>query len=241
MQFISIKTRVLTPPQDNLFAVLDETLPALVAGDILLVTSKVISIHQGRCVSYLESSKADLLLQEADVLIPRPYWNSPLTITNHAFIGAAGIDESNGDGHFILLPEEPFSFAQELHAYLTKKYSLATLGIIITDSHSTPFRFGATGVALAWWGIDPLQDHRGRLDLFGRAIQVERSNLVDGLAAGATVLAGEVDECIPLVIARNVPNVTYTNEPTRNRLFSKYSEDTFRVLYEAWLPDDLRS
>ena len=241
MQFIAVKTRTILPPHDDLFEALDNTLPLLLEGDIVLVSSKVVAIHQGRCVPYSEASKSDLIKAEADVIIPRPYWGSPLTITNHAFIGAAGIDESNGAEHYVLLPKEPFSFAKELHTHLLKKFQLDNLGVIITDSHSTPLRMGATGISLAWWGIDPLQDHRGRLDLFGRAIQVERSNLVDGLAAGATVLAGEVNESIPVVIARRVPNVTYTNELTRDRIFSEYKDDTFRVLYEAWLPDDFRS
>jgi F420-0:gamma-glutamyl ligase len=240
MQFIPVKTRTLMPPQDDLLAVLDETLPPLMEGDILLVSSKVVAIHQGRCVSPSVANKKDLIIAEADVVIPRIYWNSPLTITNHAFIGAAGIDESNGDEHFILLPSDPFGFAQSLHAHVLKKHSLSTLGAIITDSHSTPLRLGATGIALAWWGIEPLQDHRGRLDLFGRPIKIERSNLVDGLAAGATVLAGEVDESIPVVIARGVPNVTYRDGLTRDQLFSEYKDDTFRVLYENYLPEDLR-
>jgi len=236
MQFIPVRTPTLTPPQDDLLAVLDTVLPTLCERDIVLVSSKVVAIHQGRCVAKDTVNKADLIAAEAEMVIPRSYWKTPLTITNHAFISGAGIDESNGSGYYVLLPEKPFSFAQLLHEFLRQKYKLKELGIIITDSHSTPFRLGASGVALAWWGIDPLRDHRGRADLFGRKIKAERSNLVDGLAAGATVLAGEVDESTPVIIARDVPGVTYLEGLTRDRLFTEYQDDTFRVLYENWLP-----
>jgi len=160
-------------------------------------------------------------------------------VIHNTFLSGAGIDESNGDGHYVLLPKDPFASAHALHAFICSTYDVQKLGVIITDSRSHPFRYGATGVALSWWGIEPLDDHRGRLDLFGREIQVERSNVVDGLAAGATVVAGEVDECIPVVIVRDVPRLTFTasDQNTRDHLFSPYKDDTFRVLYEKWLPE----
>lgn len=238
MQFIPVKTRVLTPPKDDLYAALAESLPALEEGDVVLVSSKVVAIHQGRCVPIGEAAKKDLVEESADFIIHREYSGAPLTVTNHAFLGAAGIDESNGDGHYILLPENMFGFANELHTYLCGKYALTNLGVVITDSHSGPFRYGATGVALSWWGINPMEDHRGRTDLFGREIQYERSNLVDGLASGAVVVSGEVDECIPVVIARNVPRLTFTGENTKDQLLVPYKEDLFRVLFEKFLPKD---
>ena len=116
--------------------------------------------------------------------------------------GAAGIDESNGDGYFILLPEDIFASSSRLRDWLESECKINELGVIITDSRSSPFRYGATGIALGWSGILPIEDCCGPTDLFGRKIQYERSNIVDGLAAGATVLMGEVDERIPVVIAR---------------------------------------
>ncbi|HMO78350.1 MAG TPA: coenzyme F420-0:L-glutamate ligase, partial [Candidatus Paceibacterota bacterium] len=153
----------------------------------------------------------------------------------HAFIGAAGIDESNGDGHYILLPKDIFASAQQLYNWLKEKFQLQELGVVVVDSRSSPFRFGATGVALSWWGIEPIEDCRGRSDLFGRSIQHERSNLVDGLASAATVLMGEVDECTPVVIARDIPPLLYKDADTRDQLLVPFAEDTFRVLYEQYL------
>lgn len=238
MEFIPIKTKVMQPPQDNLWALLDESLKELKENDIVLISSKVLAIHQGRSIRISEIERSELIEKEADFIIPRDYYSSPLTVNKHAFLGASGIDESNGDGHYILLPENIFEFTNEIHKYLLKKFSVKNLGVIITDSHSSPFRYGATGVALGWWGIMPIQDHRGRADLFGREIQYERSNLVDGLAAGATVVSGEVDECLPIVIARGVVNVTFMEGDTRDQLLVPYKEDLFRVLYEKFIPKE---
>ncbi len=226
----------MKPPQDSLWAVLDESLPTLKNEDVVLISSKVVAIHQGQCLPIATSDKDELVNKAADFIISREYSTQPLTVAHHAFLGAAGIDESNGDGHYILLPENIFVFAKEAHEYLCAKYQQSKLGVIITDSHSGPFRYGATGVALAWWGIEPMEDHRGRKDLFGREIKYERSNLVDGLAAGAVVVSGEVDECIPVVIARQVPRLVFTSESTEDHLLVPYREDLFRVLYEKWLP-----
>ncbi len=203
-------------------------------GDILAISSKVVAIDEGRCVPMKDGDKNDLVNKEADFIIPRPYWTNPLTVAHHAFLGAAGIDESNGNGFYVLLPEDPFASAKRLRVLLKEWLGLRDLGIIITDSHSTPFRYGAVGVAIGWDGFSPLEDHRGRPDLFQREIQYERSNLVDGLAAAATVVAGEVDECVPVVIMRGVPRVVYTEADTKDSLMVPYEEDTFRVLYEQW-------
>jgi len=235
MQVIPIKTRILTPPQDDLLTVINEYLTDVQEGDIIAISSKVVAIHEGCCVPHAESDKEDLVAAEADFIIPRPYWNVPLTVTRHAFLGASGIDESNGGGYLVLLPKDSFAAAKRFCEHLKARFNLTSLGVIITDSHSTPFRYGATGVSLGWYGFAPIEDHRGRPDLFGREIQYERSNLVDGLAAAATVVAGEVDECVPLVVLRDVPRVVYQEGDTKDDLFVPYAEDTFRVLYEKWL------
>ncbi len=236
MELIPVKTRILTPPQDDLYAVLDESLPSVQEGDVILVSSKIVAIHEGRCVGIEGSDKEKIVASETDFIIPREYYRFPLTVTQHTFLGAAGVDECNGGGYYVLLPEDSFVSARNLHTSLTKKFGIQKLGVIITDSHSGPFRYGATGVSLGWWGIEPMEDHRGRTDLFGRVILYERSNLVDGLAAGATVVMGEVDEGVPVVIARGVPRLVFTEAETKDKLLVPYREDLFRVLYERFLP-----
>lgn len=108
MEFIPVKARIMKPPQDSLWAVLDESLPTLKNEDVVLISSKVVAIHQGHCLPIATSDKDELVNKAADFIISREYSTQPLTVAHHAFLGAAGIDESNGDGHYILLPENIF-------------------------------------------------------------------------------------------------------------------------------------
>lgn len=235
MQFIPVKTKIFHPPKDDLYTELKTALPSLLDGDVVLVSSKVVAISEARCISIEGVDKNKLVEREADYVIPTNYRPQPLTIKNHTFIGAAGIDESNGNGFYILLPEDCFASARKIHQFLLDTHSLKNLGVIITDSRSLSLRYGATGVALGWWGIAPLKDHIGSNDLFGRAFKYERSNIVDGIAAAANLASGETDECMPIVIARDVPNLEFKDGDTRTELFSRLEDDTFRVLYRDLL------
>ena len=225
----------MNPPQDDLLAVLDESLPIIQERDVVIISSKVVAIHEGACVLAEGIEKTELVAQETELSIPRDYWGTPLTVKHSAFIGTAGIDESNADGHYILLPKKPFASAKGIYDYLTKKFAIENLGVVITDSHSTPLRRGATGISIGWWGFMPTINHVGEEDLFGREMKLEVTNLVDGIAAGANVVMGETDECQPIVIARGVPNLTFTDKDTKDMLMVPFSEDTFRVLYERFL------
>ncbi|MCA9354628.1 MAG: coenzyme F420-0:L-glutamate ligase [Candidatus Kaiserbacteria bacterium] len=235
MQIIGIKTRVLQPPKDDLFSVLDESLTDVQEGDVVCVSSKVVAINEGRCVAKEVFDKEAHIAAEAQVMIPRPYWHAPLTITNNVFVSSAGVDQSNSDGYYTLLPQDPFVSAEAVYTYLKKRFNLKNIGVIITDSRSEPCRFGAVGAAIGFWGVSPLHDHIGREDLFGRKIRVERSNIVDGIAAAAVVVMGEVDECTPVAIVRAVPDLRFAEGNQRDQLFCPFAEDTFRVLYEDFL------
>ena len=235
MEFIPIKTRIMQPPQDDLFVVLDEYLTDVKEGDVVLISSKVLAIHQGRCVPTEGTNKDELIKQEAEQIIPTDYKKYPITIKYHAFIGTAGIDESNSNGYYTLLPENIFKTTAEIYRYLKEKHNLQNVGVVITDSHSQPFRFGAIGIALSFWGFRPLESHIGKTDLFGRAMKVERSNLADALAAGAGLVSGEVAECQPIVIARGVPNLKFADSNQKEELMASYEEDHFRALYEHFL------
>ena len=235
MELIPVTTRIMHPPQDDLLAVLDASLSEVLEGDVVVVSSKVVSIHEGRCLDKDGIDKARLVQAEAEVVLDRPYAQKPLTITHAAFISAAGIDESNGDGYYVLLPEDPFRSAAGIHAYLTKRFGLQQVGVIVTDSHSMPLRFGALGIGIGFWGIAPLESHVGKHDLFGREFKHERTNVIDSIAAGANLVMGETNECRPVVIARHVPDLHFTTGDQRAALFASFTDDTFRVLYDRWV------
>jgi dihydrofolate synthase / folylpolyglutamate synthase len=232
MQVFPIKTRVLHPPQDDLFEVLKESLPPLEEGDVVTITSKVVAIHEGRCVPIEGTDKEALVRGEADYLFYPEGRTKPLTLTNHTFISAAGIDESNGEGYYILLPKDSFASAQKVHEFLTEEYGIQHVGVVITDSHSLPFRYGAMSVAIGCWGFSPIESHIGRPDLFGRQMEYSKINLPDAIAAATTLVTGECDEAQPITIVRGIPNLIFSNVDPRPEFFVRYQDDIYRDLYK---------
>jgi hypothetical protein len=141
------------------------------------------------------------------------------TIIHHAFIGAAGIDESNAAGTYVLLPKDPQQTAGAIYNALKKRFAVDRIGVLITDSHSTPMRRGASGVALAYRGFVGLRDYRGKPDLFGRKLVMEQANLPDALACAAVLTMGEGDEQTPLALIEGIPHITFDETaPTKEEL-----------------------
>ena len=126
MQIIPIKTRKIIPPQDNLYPILNQYCPKLKNGDILLITSKILAIHQGQCIPVKNIKDKDKLIKsEANISIPRkecPGQYAILTIKNNTLIPSAGIDESNALNHYILWPKNPEKEAKKICLYLKKKF-----------------------------------------------------------------------------------------------------------------------
>ena len=227
MHIEPIKTRILTPPQDDLFSAIEESSLTLKAGDVLVVSSKVIAIHEGRCLPIDSSDKDALVRQEADVYLEDPSSRWHITLKHGTFLSGAGIDESNADGHYILLPEDPQKSAKELHALLTETYNITNLGVIIADSHSVPLRYGALGVALGWYGFEPVTYFTGKPDLFRRPAKFARINAVDALATAGVFAMGELDEQTPLCRITDAPHITFTSRDTKNELLISPREDIY--------------
>jgi len=193
MKITAYKLRPILPPRDNLRQAIRASKLSLKEGDIVAVSSKVVSIAEGRTIPIEGIDKEDLARKEADLFFKAPKtskYRRYFTVARGALVGAAGIDESNGNGYYILYPKDPFKSARELRAGLMKTYKIKKLGVVITDSTSLLLRRGAIGFALSWDGIDPLKDYRGTPDIFGRLIRVEMSNIVDGIAAAAVLAMG---------------------------------------------------
>lgn len=209
MQFIPVRTRAPLPPRDNLFEVASQYLPQLVDGDILLVTSKVLAIHQGRCVPIdFGIDKTTLAKREADFVFPRRLpFDFLLTIKHATLIPSSGIDESNGNGHYILWPRAVQALLRSLRKQLLREHGIKRLGIIATDSHTTPLRIGVTGIAIGWEGFEPLSDYRGKKDLFGRRIKFTQANSPDSLASMGVFMMGESNEQTPLLIIRGMKKI----------------------------------
>lgn len=235
MQVFAYKLRPLLPPRDNLHAALRAAHLKIRDGDVVAVASKVVSIHEGRSLPSNSIDKQTLIKREADYWFTasKSKYRRIFTIAGGALVGSAGIDESNGNGHYILYPKDPAKSARQLRAWLKKEFKIKKLGVVIVDSTSIPLRRGAIGFALAWSGFAPLKDYRATPDLFGRPFEFEMANIADSLAAAANLAMGEGREQTPLVIVRAAP-VTFTKtdkEPKGEALAVPPADDLFAPLF----------
>lgn len=217
MQICPIKTHKIAISEQSLLALLDAYVLALAERSILAITSKIVAICEGRMVKLDAVEKQTLIVQEADYFLPAALskYNTPLTIKQNILIPAAGIDESNSDGHYILWPYDPQQSANRVRVHLQQRFHLQQVGVMITDSNVTPLRMGVTGVALAHSGFQALNDYVGKADLFGRPLRFTRVNVVDALATAAVLVMGEGSEQTPLALIEDLPFVTFQDrDPT---------------------------
>jgi coenzyme F420-0:L-glutamate ligase/coenzyme F420-1:gamma-L-glutamate ligase len=223
----------LVAPGDDLaqlaLAALDGAHLALADGDVLVVTSKVVSRAEGRFVALptLEPSpRAQAIAKEVDKdprmveLILRESTHvsrqaKGVLVVRHrlGFVTAnAGIDCSNaqppsaepGSGPWaLLLPAAPDESARAIQAALAAA-THKQLGVVISDSFSRAFRFGTVGAAIGCAGLPPLWDRRGERDLQGRVLENTITALADQVAACADLVAGQADEGRALVLVRGL-------------------------------------
>lgn len=211
MQITPIKTYKITIKDKDLFKILDKHLVKLEERSILAITSKIVSITERRLVKMDGVDKDELIKQEAQFYLPRnenPY-NVSLTITRNTLVATAGIDESNGNGYYILWPKDPQRTTNDVRRYLKRRFSLKNVGVIITDSKTSPLRWGVTSIALAYSGFKPLKDYIGKYDLFERKFEFEKLSIIDSLASAASVVMGEGAEQTPLSIISDLPFVEF--------------------------------
>ena len=212
MKITPIVTRTIFA-HDDLYALLQESLPKLEEQSIVVVSSKIVSLCEGAIVDSNVITKDALVKQEADAYVysmPGLY----LTKKQGVLIPSAGIDESNASGAYILYPRDLLASTNTLGEWLKKTYSVENLGVIIVDSHTTPMRRGVLGLGLCWYGFFPLYSYLGNRDCFGRPLQMTSINLVDSLAASAVLCMGEGDEHTPLAIIEHAPKISFHSSPT---------------------------
>jgi len=156
------------------------------------------------------------------------------TIKYHTLIASAGIDKSNGAGYYVFWPKRPNRLLRDIWRHLTKKHKLKRLGLIAADSHFLPLRVGSVGVAMAFYGFEPVIDYRGQPDIFGRKLELTRVNIPDALAAPATLLMGEGSEQTPLMIARGFKGITFSSKDHYQNFLIKREEDIYYPLLKPF-------
>ncbi|MGN6670941.1 MAG: coenzyme F420-0:L-glutamate ligase [Candidatus Nucleicultricaceae bacterium] len=238
MQVRALKTQKIMAGM-SLEDTIQNAIPSLEEQSIVAVTSKVVSITEG---SFITKDKAplkqDLITQEAEYYLDVPSeYGICLTIRNHILIPTAGIDESNADNAYILYPEDVQASAERLWSFLKSHYNLRHVGVIITDSHTTPLRRGVIGLGLGWCGFKALRDYVGTPDIFGSPLRVTLANLLDGYAAAAVVVMGEGKEQTPLAVIDQLQNIEFTDSPPSKeeleQLLMPKEKDLYAPLLEA--------
>lgn len=241
MNVKTIKTRIFQPPKDDLFAFLKEALSQvkLKEKSVIVITSKIVSISEGRCLEINSiPEKDELIKKEADCYLPReasPGGHVMLTRKNNILIPTAGIDESNGKGYYILWPQNSYQSAKEIYDFLKKEFQLKEFGVIISDSHCVPLRWGVSGIGIAYFGFYPLRDYRQKKDIFGRELKMTQVNLIDGMAAAAVLTMGEGDEQTPVAIIEDIDFLQFKEfDPQKeNPLIIDADEDIYAPLIKG--------
>ena len=193
-------------PGDDLVALL-LPLVDLSDGDVVVVTSKVVSKSEGRLVAGDDRDEA--ILAETVRVVAR---RGPTTIvrTRHGLtMAAAGVDNSNVEpGLLVLLPIDPDASARELRAVIAERTGL-NVGVVVTDTAGRAWREGQTDIAVGAAGLVVLDDHAGRVDGHGNPLAVTAPAVADEIAGLAELASGKLGSrpfavvrgCADLVLA----------------------------------------
>ncbi|OGI72308.1 hypothetical protein A3C60_01960 [Candidatus Nomurabacteria bacterium RIFCSPHIGHO2_02_FULL_37_45] len=233
MKIKAIKTKIFRENADLLSFIL-KYVKNLRENSILVVTSKIIALSEGRTVEIDKSlsyydMREKIIKAESEYMLRTKYtW---LTIKDGMVMASAGIDESNANGKIILLPKNSFKSAEIIRKSLIKRYKIKNLGILITDSRLFPLRAGIVGAAIGYAGFRGVRDYRGTEDIFGRKLKLSRTDVADSLATSAVLSMGEGNEQQPLALITNAP-VVFIEKINKKELMIDPREDLYQPLFE---------
>jgi len=220
IQIIPIHLKQDIQPADDLIElILSSSKTTFENGDVLVVSQKIISKHEGRVVN-IES----IIPSELSIGIASAYDKDPKLVqailseserivrmehgviivqTKHGFVCAnAGIDESNVEnGYATLLPNDSDKSAQEIRLKILQQTG-KKIAVIISDTFGRPFRMGQTDHAIGVSGMGAILDYNGTSDTFGKLLRVTATAIVDELCSAAELVMGKTKKR-PAAIIRN--------------------------------------
>ena len=216
-------------PGDDLAEIIAGTAP-LAAGDVVVVTQKVVSKAEGRLVAVDPSDpRSHKVHVEAEaVRILRRRGDLVMTETRHGFICAnAGVDLSNvAEGWAALLPVDPDRSARWIRDGLRARTGLE-VGVIVSDTFGRTWRRGVTDVAIGTAGVAGVVDLRGTTDALGRELAVTEVCVADELAGAAELVMGK-SAGVPVAIVRGVDPAWLRESSVRAEIVRPHREDLFR-------------
>jgi coenzyme F420-0:L-glutamate ligase / coenzyme F420-1:gamma-L-glutamate ligase len=209
----------------DLGALIAGAVPGLRDGDILVITSKIVSKAEGRVAAV---PREQAIESETVRVVARRGATTIAQTRQGLVLAAAGVDESNtAPGTVVLLPEDPDESARRLRKALHGRTG-RTVGVIITDTMGRPWRAGQTDNAIGAAGVVPLRDHRGEADTFGNVLEVTVCAVADEIASAAELVKGK-SLGVPVAVVRGLAAlVTEQDGPGARALIRPAGEDMFR-------------
>ncbi|MBV9025539.1 MAG: coenzyme F420-0:L-glutamate ligase [Streptomycetaceae bacterium] len=216
-------------PGDDLAKLIAEASPDLADGDILLVTSKIVSKAEGRIIEAADRESA--IDAETVRVVAR---RGPLRIVENRqglVMAAAGVDASNTPaGTVLLLPEDPDASARRIRAGLREVLGVE-VAVILTDTFGRPWRNGLTDVAIGAAGLRVLDDLRGSRDAQDNALDATVVATADELAAAGELVKGKASG-VPVAVMRGLAHLLEAegaDGPGARALTRSAADDMFRL------------
>jgi len=226
-----LRTRLFRPTE-SLADFIIEHLPQPPEGSVLVVTSKIMALSQGRIVTIKDATSKDRAIRKESSRLLRTPW-CWLSYKNGEWCANAGVDESNADNRLLLLPTRIQETTRHLLTQLKTHYHRKHLGLIVTDTRIYPMRVGTMGVAVGFAGFEGIRSYIGQPDLFGRTLKRTTANVVHALSVAAVLTMGEGNERTPLAIITDAP-VSFTTKPqSLTALAIKPEDDLYRAAYRS--------
>jgi coenzyme F420-0:L-glutamate ligase/coenzyme F420-1:gamma-L-glutamate ligase len=219
-------------PGADLAALIAGAAPDLRDGDILVVTSKIVSKAEGRVVT----GDREAAIDAETVRVVARRGPTRIVANRHGLVlAAAGVDASNtAPGTIVLLPADPDAAAQGLRRAIAGRLGI-NVGVIISDTLGRAWRTGQTDTAIGISGVVPVRDHRGQTDTFGNSLEVTMAAVADEIAAAADLVKAKTTQ-IPVAVVRGLPElVTADDGPGAGALVRPIAEDMFRIGTDAVL------
>ena len=198
-------------------------------GDVVAITSKVVSKAEGRVVPYRSAQEREHVIDSESVrLVARRGSTRIVEIASGLILAAAGVDESNTDPQtLVLLPANPDDSARRLRHSLTSRLN-RKIGVLITDSLGRAWRVGIVEHAIGAAGVLTVADLRGTLDHNQRVLNRTVVATADQLAAAAGTVVTKAGRTAVTVI-RGSNAVIDEDGPGAQALIRPAEEDLFRT------------
>ncbi|MET8057301.1 coenzyme F420-0:L-glutamate ligase [Streptomyces microflavus] len=216
---------------DDLAKLIAGAEPGLVDGDVLLVTSKIVSKAEGRIV---EAADREAAIDAETVRVVARRGTLRIVENRQGLVmAAAGVDASNTPaGTVLLLPEDPDASARAIRDGLRDTLGVE-IGVVVTDTFGRPWRNGLTDVAIGAAGVRVLDDLRGGTDAYGNPLSATVVATADELAAAGDLVKGKAAG-LPVAVVRGLPQVVSPgaedeDDPGARALVRGAADDMFRL------------